>query len=517
MPNLQNYEACLIKGILQHGLLNQQQVIAVFSRPDRTLHHNKVSNIANGLLYGSNVDFPPASREKCLRFLSLFCIHPIDTFADSEFRFEYDYRPVGQGLFCSARLERKNGPTFRWVYDCGTENGDKRTPRKRVRREIIALARQQQKPAGGRRSLDLVTLSHFDQDHLSGLTDLLRVFSVRILLLPYLSPWDRLLVALEKDVSGSSEFFRFLLEPTTYLASLPGVEIERILMVPPSGEGPAAPPLFPPEGPIDELGPRSRFDPVYEAKAPQAEDDGDGLGSDKGLAEPTVGLLVRGGGITVGGVWEFVPYNDASLTSHATNTFRTAARELAEDLRQATSDAARAEKLNSLKALYNKTFAASEKLISPRRKNLISLFLYSGPIGQTGPALLHEWQLRHRLPKGWTVQAWRFATDEEFGQLYTGDGYLNTRRQLTELKSFYEPHDRLRRAAVLQVMHHGSKANWQPGLADELCPSSSVFCSDPAHHYGHPHIEVQRDFLDHNPRQVDAAFGYRVEGAFGLA
>ena len=42
--------------------------------------------------------------------------------------FTYDYRPVGQGLFCRGELvfRERNHPRkiFQWVYDCGSENRD---------------------------------------------------------------------------------------------------------------------------------------------------------------------------------------------------------------------------------------------------------------------------------------------------------------------------------------------------------------------------------------------------------
>ena len=57
---------------------------------------------------------------------------------------------------------------------------------------------------------------------------------------------------------------------------------------------------------------------------------------------------------------------------------------------------------------------------------------------------------------------------------------------------------------VLQVMHHGSRSNWFPGIAAKISPQYSVFCSDPTHRgYKHPHAEVLRDFWGFGPVQVD--------------
>ena len=76
--------------------------------------------------------------------------------------------------------------------------------------------------------------------------------------------------------------------------------------------------------------------------------------------------------------------------------------------------------------------------------------------------------------------------------------------------SHYLDQRRAIRTCVLQVPHHGARANWHDGLAISSIPAISVFSSDPRHSYGHPHAEVLRDFWAFRPVQVDQSAGLSV-------
>ena len=87
--------------------------------------------------------------------------------------FHYHFHPVKQGLFASGVLYKANTPRplFLWVYDCGTVSSQSplEWPEK-----VAELKRF----AHGKESIELLTLSHFDNDHISGVTALLGQFSV---------------------------------------------------------------------------------------------------------------------------------------------------------------------------------------------------------------------------------------------------------------------------------------------------------------------------------------------------
>jgi hypothetical protein len=85
---------------------------------------------------------------------------------------------------------------------------------------------------------------------------------------------------------------------------------------------------------------------------------------------------------------------------------------------------------------------------------------------------------------------------------------------LTAYEKFFSPYDRLKRSAFFQVMHHGAKSNWQPGIARKLNPRASIFCSDPSSKNRHPSHVVLADFSPFNPKQVDAFHGLKFNGSY---
>lgn len=523
---LSDAEICLVKGLLnQRSLLglNQQRIIALFSYPQRTVHHNVVSAIARGNAGTSDAVYPPASLVACERFLDLWTGDWADQIWATEFSSSYDprmnhlsfsyrYHPVGQGLFCSGQFVHPDGNPFRWVYDCGTERGARSQKRAdHVRMEIAELQRNQT-----HNHLDLVTLSHFDEDHLSGILDLLATFTVGTLLLPYLTPWERLIVALSEATEVDTDLLNFLIAPTAFLLERAGGRIDRILLVPPSGEGPALPPLFPPdEPPLEEETIEWRSETLFKDQKPDGEDEDEAGVADKGLLNPKVRVLQRGGWIVVAHAWEFVPYNDTRLEALATSTFKTSARPLADKLVNSISVSERKVALDALIQLYDQTFKTKGSAsISARRRNEISLYLYAGPLGRVELIEAQVTIPRHAMDTWPGTVPKRWIHTHRFGQMLTGDGFLHTAKKLKDFESFYARGHRLERAGIFQVMHHGSEANWQPGFAAKIAPVASLFCSDPLGTYGHPDNKVIADFSSFHPVQIDGVHGWMVEGVY---
>jgi hypothetical protein len=523
---LEDVEICLVKGLLKHRRLlkiNQQRVIAYFSFPHRTVHHNVISAIARNVAGLSDSQYPPADLAACRRFMDSWNgnwgEHLWATFTSAlavsqrqNFDFGYRFHPVGQGLFSSGHLSRSGQPAFNWVYDCGTEMGSRVAARgQHVRDEIAQLKSDVETDR-----LDLVTLSHFDEDHLSGMLDLLATFRVGVLLLPYLSPWERLIVALSEKAVAGSDLLAFLMTPTAFLLERAEGRIEQILLVPPNDDGgEALPPAISPDAPVrgEELG---TF-PLVSIKdhAPDGEGENEGVPADAGLSDPRVRVLHRGGYILVDRAWEFVPYNDCRLEALATKDFKDAARPLARQLIRAAKEADREAALVKLTELYDETFKfRGAKKISPRRRNEISLFLYSGPIGQVELCSAVVTIPRHRMgPNVGEIPRFWIHTDR-FGQMLTGDGFLHTPKQFHDFQRFYNVGNRISRGAIFQVMHHGSQANWKMGLAGEVKPVASIFCSDPLGKNAHPHAPVLADFVGYHPVQIDGEHGWQLIGTY---
>lgn len=393
----------------------------------------------------------------------------------------YRFFPVGQGLFAYGRLgQRINGKaSFRWVYDCGTVS-----PQNLIDR---ALDRFDQ--LDSKLELALVAVSHFDRDHVSGLSKLLARFRIRRLLLPYMSLTKRLLLAFADGVDTQDDRFRLYLDPVQYFLDIDGAEIDEIILVPATGES-GSPPLegggVPPPEDTEEP-----WQVSIDEEQPPEGDQREEI-EEWGRAGTVVRYLRPGGRINVAGVWEFVPYNDADLDLRVTVQFRKAVEQRRDKLLERTSrDQVRRDALRELRGIYDRTFGANAY-----SRNLISLFLYAGP---TNGALAQFYGIRSFNSRSW----YSYFVRERVSILYSGDGYLDTPKRLLKLKLFLGE-SRINRLAIFQVMHHGAEANWHLGVAKSLNPDFSVFSSDPDHRrLRHPHALVLRDFWTHRPMQVD--------------
>lgn len=136
--------------------------------------------------------------------------------------FNYHFYPVGQGLFSSGAIRRveEGEQHFLWVYDCGSSS-----PQALVENAIAKL----EDSAGSRRRIDLLTLSHFDHDHISGVCRLIGQFQIGTLMLPYMPLAQRLLIAFSERTNLEAAFMSFAVNPVAHLLAQGGPGIDRIL------------------------------------------------------------------------------------------------------------------------------------------------------------------------------------------------------------------------------------------------------------------------------------------------
>lgn len=382
---------------------------------------------------------------------------------------EIEFHGVGQGLFCSGSLRRSrnHGAVFHWVYDCGTSS-----KQSILQEEINEYFLDVVNGSTSRPTLDLVTISHFDSDHISGLVSLLSRFNIDTLLLPYMQLEIRLDIAFAEGTYPQDPLMQFYVNPVAYIAGAAEKgAIKQFVFVPGSGggEGQPVPPTEPPkEWPSSE----NRWNLDFEADDELSLDrDPGGDFASLNVAGRKIGAAVRmlrpRSPIRVSSLWEFIPYNDVDLYPHNLDEFYKIVikkRELLinADIKQKSRNA-----LADLKSVYDDEFGTSAY-----QRNAISLFLYTGPV---------------------------FKLTEKASTLYTGDGYLDSPHKVDSLEC-YLGSERLRSLHFFQVMHHGSKKNWFPGLAARINPRVSVFSSDPDNKaYGHPDADVLRDFWQFCP------------------
>jgi beta-lactamase superfamily II metal-dependent hydrolase len=115
----------------------------------------------------------------------------------------FTFHNIGQGLFYSGSIEN-----FSCVYDCGS---------KRVTKLNVAI--RQYKELSQSLQLDFLVLSHLHSDHTNGLDELLLKdpkVPVDMAILPYLTPIERLLIALSNR-NMKVWYYKFLADPVNFL------------------------------------------------------------------------------------------------------------------------------------------------------------------------------------------------------------------------------------------------------------------------------------------------------------
>jgi hypothetical protein len=450
---------------------------------------------------------------------------------------EHEFMPVGQGLFATGNIGQSSdqAPRFRWVYDCGTLSESALVENGLDRLEVDVKSHSAGKP-----SLDLVAISHFDTDHLSGLADLLTRFRVETLMLPFTHLAQRLrhMFSLRSYTAKANR--AYYIDPIGTILAMEGVDIGQILLVPPSTGEPVP---DQPDRPIAPRPPRQLGDDNRRGREMLLFDEGsldeeedraelDAMRASAASRHVPLRLMRANSSATYDGVWEFVPYNEPKSRSKASVDFlrKVEAKRLA--LLSSPSLTARTVAIADLKNAYDAHFGDSAKA-----RNIISLFLYSGPIGQHIHTLLVGEQPLKKVTRNcewgcpvcwgnWFDAVRLSLADRANGVLYTGDGYINKPRRWQELSHHFGD-QRIGCLAALQVMHHGARGNWFKGVADLIHPTMSVFSSDPERgsklkkkgkgsspanpakkpHESHPHTEVLRDFSGYHPLQADKLKG----------
>ena len=274
----------------------------------------------------------------------------------TEIRVTHKFFPVGQGLFAAGSIEFLPQPTYRWVYDCGSLTA------KRLVTDAIADL----KGDCGDSGIDLLTISHFHNDHINDVVDLLNAVGTKTVMLPWAPLWHRLLIGFDQGLRADNPEMRFFIDPVDYLIQEAGDGFRQILFVLPSdGEGPAFPTepstvREPPEG----IG---HPDKLPEPDESVLCDDLD-LKNDHSQQR----VLRAGQAIPVFGVWEFIPYNDPDTRPSDPTAFEAKVTHRRRELLSG-NNYERETALRCLRSLYETTFDRTAM-------NDVALTLYGGAI-----------------------------------------------------------------------------------------------------------------------------------------
>jgi beta-lactamase superfamily II metal-dependent hydrolase len=337
---------------------------------------------------------------------------------------------VGHGGFHTGALGHET-PSLIWVYDCGSL---RKAGKKQLEEELATFAARVKK---GRGKIDFLFVSHFDSDHISGLTDLLDVVKVDTVVLPYLDDTDRLAVQLAAVVDGAltPDLMNVLRDPTAWFLDQGAQRVVQIQQ----DRGDAPPGLLRPEvgtGLRDLPGGPSLLDPK---NVP--------IPADQSITAPS------GSGWLAGPIsdWAFIPFVNPARPEAKQKLRRRVA-----ELVQESVDNPQLADIVLGKALADSEFVDdlkdAYKASGLSDANAVSLSLYAGPVDR--PAASYRSSILLRSNNG------------RFGWLLTGDAKLRYTRRRRRLLEFYE--GALRRVAFMMLPHHGSQDNFHEDLISDI-------------------------------------------------
>lgn len=429
--------------------------------------------------------------------------------------FQYRFHSAGQGLFASGTLTPRaqdvQASPFHWVFDCGSMSPkDTLAP---------AVSRYRSLIVGDH--LDLLCLSHFDNDHVNGLSELLDGLHVGTVVMPYYSRLERLVLG-STPRRNSDDYMAFLANPTAFLISR-AASIGQIITIGGPGENEDVDlPEGPPDTPIDPE--RPRRETSWSIKPVEAEV----LKTNPALDSATQSLADRTGTTLfmafgsfaalasshqVSAQWEFLFFHKP-IDEHVRKSLVGKVEEILSTTGSARRppSLARALKSRTIRDRIKKAFVGT--IEKGDDINSTSLCVYTGPLLDAfeGAEMLPPWP-DPLMTQTDAYSHWHHGCPETCSLLYTGDANLKPSENREELRDFITP-GRWPNIAVLQVPHHGSIKNWEVGAASEFSHRYSIFCADETRKRpGHPSREVIADLLYRGPALANKTLSWTIAGS----
>jgi len=382
---------------------------------------------------------------------------------------------VGHGGFHTGAMGRGSA-RLRWVYDCGSLRSAGQT---RLSTEIERLATGTD---GEKRNIDLLFISHFDRDHVSGIVELMSKVDVGTVIIPYLDDLERTIALLDDvvknkgtntDLADEGALRQALFDPAGWLT---GLGAARVVQVRPGGPdtipsrilefAPGSGPELPPE----TRGAQPVLVPQFAGNDPESEE--------QPIVDSGSGWMITHFGRRFGD-WCFLPY----VTAAAESVRRTFAVEMGKLLEKADDEgmvAAFQRKMGTdgFSAKVKKAYHECEL----GDANAVSMSLYVGPFREG------VWRSRRPLRAG---KKW---SDAGPGWLLTGDAKLEQVGRREEWLEFYK--GLKERVGALMLPHHGSHSNFHEKILDVMRKDGLVFAcrrekatGDPLHENVWPHVE----------------------------
>lgn len=401
------------------------------------------------------------------------------------------FHPIGQGLFYSLDLNFDLEYEFIFVYDCGSLS-----VKKYIEDEIKDFRRLYD-------VIDILVISHFDEDHVNGVADLITGKKVKKLILPYVDWKERLAIAIELTEGENKEYIQMLVDPISFFNS-ERFDVDEIIIVGGPGDGTLA--NQEPPSPITPKGIQfnREFSPLdttvigHEQEPISTENLlMDFITSDSPIPFDKIKFYADGLKVAAGIFWEFEMYNQdsADLTKikaldKALNTYMTKNMLSKLDL----FDLGHREQMRKI---YRSVY---------KNLNQTSIVLYHGAVLEH--QVVRYGDIYSLESSGWERR--EILSNEKTGTMLTGDLKVSSKKAINKLTSYFR--NFLPLTSIFSLPHHGATANWNfyhaNGLEDfELYVASSRIGSK-----HHPSKDVIKDILLNckgDPFLVNEAREYR--------
>lgn len=382
-----------------------------------------------------------------------------------------DFRNVGQGLCQTGNIRN-----FYFMYDCGSK----------AKSAIITIIDRMEK-IEKQPGLDLLVISHFDEDHINGLDKLMRTkLKPKKVVLPYLSPIDRLISAL-KSTDAEEWYLEFLIDPVGYLLNNDITEIYVI-----TGENPEAPEPSNPENPL----PKGDDGSDFHFMPPKTKGRFDSLDDQDTYAKhreaPNNYYFIHHNTLfSVSGKWQFKFFNLGISEIKRQRFVQALANANLHNSTQILKVLGDKNKIKKLKKAYKKIAT---------NLNSTSLCLFHGPL--TDRKGLVQVRTNRYLYQG---------EKEALGVLLTGDFCMWTNSHFIRFTKHYEKE--LNRTAIYLLPHHGSKTGWNPDMILQLPRDCFwLYCASINRYYDHPEKIVLDGMLSENIlfSEVNEKYGLEI-------
>lgn len=380
----------------------------------------------------------------------------------------FKFHPIGQGCFYTGKivLNNTNHIEFNFVYDCGTDS----------KMSFLENEIDIYKASLSKKTIDLLIISHFDQDHVNGIIRLLSGIKCERLIIPYYNPIERLLVfttLLESD----DEYIQMLQSPINFFSN-DRFNIEEIIIIgsPEDENG-----IFTNKNP-DDIPPKL-FDEIdfeglknIEFKADfiaisEKKKILDEIEAIEGKLKNTQKLNFLNFNSVKINFWEFVFYLKKHENDILINKFQKDVDIILDRENIKLLDMFDEDFIIQLKDAYRQYFG--------KDLNNTSLVTYHGPIANFKNHYNYFSKFSNYFHE---------YTQNCMGSLLTGDINIKSKLQSKKMIDYFA--GLIPKVCFFQVPHHGAKANWNFNVPNGLNFFNNYIINHGVGRIHHPSVDV---------------------------